>query len=87
MLNVSLSHKIKVASFLATIMVVYRHSLNYLAFFNTYSGEGVNGWVQDGIMRLTQIAVPYFFVISGFFFSRKNYYLKDNWMGINIWEE
>ena len=82
MLNVSLSHKLRVVSFLATIMVVYRHSLNYLAFFNTYSGEGVNGWVQDGIMRLTQIAVPYFFVISGFFFFRKNYYLKDNWMGM-----
>ena len=82
MLNVSLSHKIKVASFLATIMVVYRHSLNYLAFFNTYSGEGVNGWVQDGIMRLTQIAVPYFFVISGFFFFRTNSYFKDNWMGL-----
>ena len=68
------------ASFFATIMVVYRHSLNYLAFFNSCSGEGLNGWVQDGFMRLTQVAVPYFFIISGFFFFRKNYYLHGKWL-------
>lgn len=75
-----LSHKIKLASFFATIMVVYRHSLNYLAFSNSYSGNGLNGWIQDGCMRLTKVAVPFFFIISGFFFFRKNYYVHGEWV-------
>lgn len=55
-------------------MVVYRHSLNYLAFFNSWQGEGINGFVQDGCMALTEVAVPCFFLISGFFFLNRNYY-------------
>lgn len=74
MMNEQLSAKIKILSFLATVMVVYRHSLNYLAFFNSWSGEGVNGFIQDGCMVLTQVAVPYFFLVSGFFFFKKDYY-------------
>ena len=74
MMDEQLSAKIKIMSLLATVMVVYRHSLNYLAFFNSWSGEGVNGFVQDGCMVLTQIAVPYFFLVSGFFFFKKDYY-------------
>lgn len=63
-----LSDKIKVLSLLATVMVVYRHALNYLAFFGTWTAGGLNGWVQEGCMVLTQVAVPYFFIVSGFFF-------------------
>ena len=69
-----LSAKIKALSLIATIMVVYRHSLNYLAFFGSWKGTGINGFIQDGCMVLTQVAVPYFFLVSGFFFFKKNYY-------------
>lgn len=69
-----LSDNIKIFSFVATIFVVYRHSLNYLAFFGTCDGLGYNGVVQDGFMNFTQIAVPYFFLVSGFFFFKRNYY-------------
>lgn len=72
-----ISDKIKIFSFIATIFVVYRHSLNYLAFFGTYTAKGYDAFVQDGFMAFTQIAVPYFFLVSGYFFFRRNYY--ENW--------
>ena len=67
-MNKDLSVKISIAGFICTLMVVYRHSLNYLAFFHSWSPQGLNGIVEDSCMRLTQIAVPYFFMVSGFFF-------------------
>lgn len=73
MMTQRLSEKIKVLSLLATVMVVYRHSLNYLAFFGTWTAGGLNGWVQEGCMVLTQVAVPYFFIVSGFFFLGRHY--------------
>ena len=80
----TISEKLKIFSFIATIFVVYRHSLNYLAFFGSSSAEGYNGFVQDGFMSLTQIAVPYFFLVSGYFFFKKNYY--EDWNIRNIGE-
>lgn len=79
MIDMELSSKIKIASLLCTMMVVYRHSLNYLAFFNSWTGHGISGFVEDGISLLTEIAVPYFFIISGFFFFRISYYEKKNY--------
>lgn len=73
-LDVELSMNIKVASFIATIMVLFRHSLNYLAFFNSYEGKLISSMVENTFSILTEVAVPYFFIISGFFFLRKNYY-------------
>ena len=79
MIDMELSSKIKIASLLCTMMVVYRHSLNYLAFFNSWTGHGISGFVEDGVSLLTEIAVPYFFIISGFFFFRISYYEKNNY--------
>lgn len=79
-MNEKISVNLRIASLIATVMVVYRHSLNYLAFFNSWTREGYNGFIQDGIMRITEVAVPYFFAVSGFFFfkytydSRKEYF-------------
>lgn len=73
MIDKILSDKIKVTSLIATIFVLYRHSLNYFAFFGTWTGVGINKIIQDSVMCFTQIAVPYFFVISGFFFCKKQY--------------
>lgn len=70
MIDMELSSKIKIASLLCTMMVVYRHSLNYLAFFNSWTGHGISGFVEDGVSLLTEIAVPYFFYhIRLFLFS------------------
>lgn len=70
----SLSEKIKVASFLCTIMVVLRHSLNHIAFWNEWRSDLLAGTIEGGFSILTQIAVPYFFLVSGFFFLKKSYY-------------
>lgn len=78
----TMSEKIKVMSLWATVMVVYRHSLNYLAFFGTWTAEGFNGFVQDGVMVLTQVAVPYFFLVSGFFFFKHDYYKENAYVGM-----
>ena len=81
-MNKDLSVKISIAGFICTLMVVYRHSLNYLAFFHSWSPQGLNGIVEDSCMRLTQIAVPYFFMVSGFFFLGKNYYEPQSYRQI-----
>ncbi len=73
MVDKDLSDKIRVTSLIATIFVLYRHSLNYLAFFGTWTGFGINKIVQDSVLIFTQVAVPYFFIISGFFFCKKQY--------------
>lgn len=68
------SDRIKIMGLLCTLMVVYRHSLNYLAFFNSWDWKGVSGFVELGCSKLTQVAVPFFFVVSGYFFFQKSYY-------------
>lgn len=71
--NILLSNKIKIGSFICTIMVLYRHSLNYLAFFNSYEGFGYNKIIQGSMSIITEIAVPFFFMVSGLFFFKKTY--------------
>lgn len=70
-----LSDKIKLISLVCTIMVVYRHAHTMEAFFggdcaacHTYY------FVAHGFTGMTSIAVPYFFLISGFFFLKRSYY-------------
>lgn len=69
-----LSNKIKIASWICTVMVVLRHSLNNYAFFGHPEMEGLTGYVQMGFSQITDIAVPFFFIVSGFFFFRHSYY-------------
>lgn len=73
MMSVQLSYKIRIASFVCTMMVVYRHSLNYLAFFDSWVGTGLSGWFEDGMSLFTEIAIPYFFIVSGYFFFRGDF--------------
>lgn len=72
-MNEQISNKIRVAGLICTIMVLYRHSLNYLAFFGNWNGEGISRIVENSFSILTEIAVPFFFVVSGFFFLKKDY--------------
>lgn len=76
----SISNKIKIASFICTLMVVFRHSLNHIAFWNEWRGDLFAGFVEGGISILTQIAVPYFFLVSGFFFFKYSYYNSTEYL-------
>lgn len=77
-----ISDRIRIMGVLCTLMVVYRHSLNYLAFFNSWNGNGISGFIEDGCSLLTQVAVPFFFIVSGFFFLKIPYYVKGNYQSM-----
>lgn len=75
-----LSDKIKLISLICTVMVVYRHAHTFEAF----RGDGKETWeiynfIAHGVTYLTSIAVPYFFLISGFFFFKQSYYENGNY--------
>lgn len=74
--RMSISCKISILSLCATVMVMYRHSLNFIAFFGEYSRHSYNGDFQDIVWMFTEMAVPFFFMVSGYFFFRKDYYQK-----------
>lgn len=67
-----LSNKIKIVSFVAIIMVVFLHAYNIdikQGGIVLHFEKGGNWWVQNYISNgLTRIAVPIFFLISGFLF-------------------
>lgn len=71
-----LSDKIRVASLLCTFMVVVRHARNLQAFWGTEHVDNICAFIENGCSVLTEIAVPFFFLISGFFFFRYSYYPK-----------
>lgn len=68
-----LSYKIRVISIIASILVVFRHSANLVAFFQEDSAPYWLCFIEKGVVYMTDIAVPYFFLISGFFFMRYAY--------------
>ena len=53
-----------------TIFVVLRHSLNIKAFFGSGQPTFWNQCIQNAFMNITSIAVPFFFLMSGFFFFK-----------------
>lgn len=81
MINQQLSDKIKAISFLCTCMVVYRHAYTHEAFFGTISDKhhSIYNLIAFAFTNLTSIAVPIFFLISGFFFFNKSYYEGNNY--------
>lgn len=38
------------------------------SFFNSWTGHGISGFVEDGVSLLTEIAVPYFLSYQAFSF-------------------
>lgn len=82
MISKSFSDKFKIAGLFCTLMVLYRHSLNFLAFFNSWTGEGISKIVEDSMSVFTEIAVPYFFMVSGFFFLNGSYYERGNYVAM-----
>lgn len=76
----ALSDKIRLISLLCTIMVLYRHAHTAEAFHGGADVEWqVYNVIAHGITYLTSIAVPYFFLISGFFFFKCSYYAPGNY--------
>ena len=70
----NLSDKIKILSFICTVMVVYRHGFNLHTFGLNDCYTSYIGFIEYGVSKLTEVAVPYFFIVSGFFFFRNSYY-------------
>lgn len=79
-MNKNLSEKIKVVSFICTVMVVYRHGFNLHAFGLNDNIDSYIAFIEYGISKLTEVAVPYFFIVSGFFFFRYTYYDKSEYV-------
>ena len=79
-MSIELSNKIRVASLICTFMVIMRHARNLQAFWGTEQVNNICGFVENGFSVLTEIAVPYFFLISGFFFFRTNFYQKGKYV-------
>ena len=76
----TLSNKIRWGSFVATYMVILRHSSNILAFFGKDSTPpSFLLEIEKFVCVATDIAVPYFFLISGYFFFKGNYYKKGEY--------
>ena len=75
-MSVSMSEKIALGSFICTLMVILRHSLNLQAFWGTEDIYNTCSFIELGFSKLTEIAVPFFFIISGFFFFRESFYSK-----------
>jgi len=73
-MNPSLSEKLRVATLIATILVVIRHAANIQAFFPAWNMPEKLCAFESGSVFLTDVAVPFFFFISGFFFMRHSYY-------------
>lgn len=75
-----ISDKIKILSFICTVMVVIRHGFNLYAFGLNDCKTSYIGFIEYGVSKLTEIAVPYFFIVSGFFFLRYTYYSKSEYI-------
>lgn len=78
-----LSDKIRIAGLLCAVMVVFRHSLNLTAFFGEESqAPWLSFTLEHGVSKLTEIAVPYFFAVSGYFFLGRDYYAKGAYVAM-----
>ena len=71
-MNKYLSIKLNVISFFSMVMVVFLHSYNVVVNLNTQNIElnrGYSSFFQDFFSQgITRIAVPLFFLISGYLF-------------------
>lgn len=76
----NINDKIKVLSFLCTIMVLFRHSRNLIAFWNTENVENLTAYIENSMSIFTEVAVPSFFIISGYFFFKYDYYNINNYI-------
>lgn len=79
-----LSDKIKTGSLICTFFVVVRHSLNLHAFGISELDSSLLTFIEYGVSKQTEVAVPFFFVVSGFFFMRYTYSSKNEYFNMII---
>lgn len=80
MQQLAISNKIRTLSFFATIFVVYRHAFTMVAFLGGH--QYASNWdkcIQNSVAAITEVAVPFFFVVSGYFFGKRNYYSHEGY--------
>lgn len=82
MIEKQLSDKIKTGSLICTFFVVVRHSLNLHAFGISEIDPSLLTFFEYGVSKLTEVAVPFFFVVSGFFFMRYTYTSKNEYFNM-----
>lgn len=76
-----ISERIKLLSVVCTLFVIYRHSYTCLAFYGQLvQPDGYNNAIQEFFSLFTQVAVPFFFIVSGYFFAKYNYYHHGEYM-------
>lgn len=73
-MEVKLSNRIRILSLICTIFVVYRHAYIVPALLNENDVPIYVLKTREVLSRITSLAVPVFFIISGFFFFRHDYY-------------
>lgn len=78
----TLSDKLRVASFVATILVVLRHAHNIPAFFPLGEAPAWLDGLEWGTVFGTDVAVPFFFFSSGFFFMRIDYVREKKYLSM-----
>lgn len=81
-MTTELSEKLRIASLIATLMVVLRHSANWVAFFPK---GGAPDWLMDtewNVLFWTDVAVPFFFFVSGFLFMRVEYLAEGKYFSM-----
>lgn len=66
----SISLRMMSCNVICTFLVILRHSQNLRAFFISETPASWNAIVQNSCMNITSIAVPFFFLMSGFFFFK-----------------
>lgn len=67
-----LSIRLTICNVICTLLVVYRHSLNFAAFYpNHVYPDNYNTDIQSWNMNFSRIAVPFFFTLSGYLFFKE----------------
>lgn len=77
-MNQTVSNRLLLCNVVCTFVIILRHSLNLVAFGLQDSNCAWNKMIQQALMNITSVAVPIFFLISGFlFFKGQNMELSD----------
>ena len=79
---VTLSDKFRIASFVAAFLVVLRHAHNLPAFFSEATAPSWLSGMEWGMVFWTDVAVPFFFFSSGFFFLRTDYVREKKYLSM-----
>lgn len=81
-MDATISKQIRILSLVCTIFVVYRHAYTDQAFFSDGIVPSYMLYIRVFLSKITSLAVPTFFVISGIFFFRRSYLKTSSYIGM-----